>query len=81
VVPQGRAAQVDPIKPTLKAPGTKRLTLKCDDPLSSFGFNVNLRRYNKAAAQGHTTAQVNIALLFTKGRASSFLLCSNPKAR
>jgi hypothetical protein len=24
----GRAVQVDPIKPALKAPGTKRLTLK-----------------------------------------------------
>jgi len=40
---RGRAAQVDPIKPTLKAPGTKRLKLKCDDPLLSFGFNFNLR--------------------------------------
>ena len=30
----GRAVQVDPIKPTLKAPGTKRLKLKCDEPLS-----------------------------------------------
>jgi hypothetical protein len=29
----GRAVQVDPIKPTLKAPGTKRLKLKCDELL------------------------------------------------
>jgi len=38
--------QVDPIKPTLKAPGSKRLKLECDEPLSHFAFNFNLRRYN-----------------------------------
>ena len=38
--------QVDPIKPKLKAPGTKRLQLKCDEPLSSSAFKFNLRRYN-----------------------------------
>jgi len=37
---------VDPIKSTLKAPGTKRLKLACDNPLSKFGFKFNLRRYN-----------------------------------
>ena len=36
--------QVGPIKPTLKAPGTTRLKLKCDKLLSSFPFNFNLRR-------------------------------------
>jgi len=40
--------QVDPIKPTLKAPGTKHLTLKHDEVLSGFGFNFNLGRYTKA---------------------------------
>ena len=38
--------KVDPIKPTLKSPGTKRLKLNCDDLLLSLGFNFNLRRYN-----------------------------------
>jgi hypothetical protein len=33
------------MKPKLKAPGTKRLTLKCDGTLSSFAFKFNLRRY------------------------------------
>jgi hypothetical protein len=37
--------QVDPIKPTLKAPGTVRLKLKYDEPLTKFAFNFNLRRY------------------------------------
>ena len=41
---RGRAAQADPVKPALKPPGTERLKLKCDDPLSSFGFKFNLRR-------------------------------------
>ena len=41
----GRAVQVDPIKPTLKAPGTKLLKLQYDKPLSTFAFKFNLRRY------------------------------------
>ena len=42
----GRAAQVDPIKPTLKAPGIELLKLKFDEPLSNFAFKFNLRRYS-----------------------------------
>jgi hypothetical protein len=38
--------QVDPIELTLKAPGIKRLNLKCDEPLSNYAFRFNLRRYN-----------------------------------
>jgi len=41
--------QVDPIKPTLKAPGIERLKLIRDDPHSNFGFAFNLRRYNWGA--------------------------------
>jgi hypothetical protein len=33
------------MKPVLKAPGTNRLKLKYDDPLSIFAFNFNLRRH------------------------------------
>ena len=36
--------QIDPIKPTVKAPGTKRWNLKSDEVLSSFAFKFNLRR-------------------------------------
>ena len=43
--------QVDPIKPKLKPPGTKRLKLEYDGLLSNFGFKFNLRRYNLAQAQ------------------------------
>ena len=41
----GKAVQVAPIKPTLQAPGTKRLKLKHDKLLLSFAFNFNSRRY------------------------------------
>jgi hypothetical protein len=40
----GEVVQVDPIKPTFKAPGTKRLNLNYDKLLSSFAFKFNLRR-------------------------------------
>ena len=38
--------QVDPINPTLKAPGTD-LKLEYEQLLSNFGFKFNLRRYNQ----------------------------------
>jgi hypothetical protein len=45
VPPHGRAVQVDPIKPTLQALGTKLLKLKHDKLSSSVTFNFNLSRY------------------------------------
>jgi hypothetical protein len=44
---QGRAVQVDPVKPTLKLPGTERLKLKCDILLSTAAFKFNFRRCMK----------------------------------
>jgi len=46
----GRAAQVDPMRPVLKAPGTKRLKLKCDILLSTSAFKFKLRRHTTAPA-------------------------------
>ena len=43
---RGRAVQVDPMKPRLKAPGTMLLKLRYDEPHSNFAFNFNLRLYN-----------------------------------
>ena len=40
--------QVDPIKPKLKPPGTKRLKLQCDIMLSTSAFKFNLRLYTEA---------------------------------
>jgi len=42
--------QVDPIKPTLKAPGPKRLKIQCDILLSTSAFKFNLRRYTLAGS-------------------------------
>jgi hypothetical protein len=49
-VEPGKAVQVDPMKPTLKAPETKPLNLQYDEPLSIFAFNFNLRRYSQVSA-------------------------------
>ena len=43
--------QVNPIEPTLKLPGTKRLTLKYEERLSNFASKFNLRRYIKPFVQ------------------------------
>ena len=39
--------QTDPIKPTLKAPGSERLKLNCDMLFSTSAFKFDLRRYSK----------------------------------
>jgi len=44
--------QVDPTKPALKAPGTKRLKLKYDEPLSNFAVKFMLRRYSEVLQKG-----------------------------
>jgi len=44
--------QVDPIKHTVKGPGTKRLKLGYDGLLSNFGFKFNLRRYKQGGVKG-----------------------------
>ena len=46
VLERGRAVQVDPVKPTLKAPGTKRFTVKYEKLLTVSAFKFNLRRYS-----------------------------------
>jgi len=47
----GRAVQVDPMKPVLKAPGTMLLQLRCDEPVPHFAFKVSLRRYTPASTR------------------------------
>jgi hypothetical protein len=41
--------QIDPIKPTLKPSGTKRLKLKSDGLLSTSAFKFSLRRYTEGS--------------------------------
>jgi len=54
---QGRAVQVDPIKPKLKAPRMKRLKLQYDILLSNFAFKINLRHYSKGGVLTSVAAQ------------------------
>ena len=46
----GKAVHVDPIRPTSKAPGTKRLKLEYDELLSNSAFTFNLRHYIQVCA-------------------------------
>jgi hypothetical protein len=57
--------QVDPIKPTLTAPGTKRLNLEFDELLSSFAFKFSLRRYTLAKHTDVDASPFNIAVSAT----------------
>jgi len=44
--------QVEPIKPTLKAPNTKRLKRNFQQVLSKFAFRFNLRRDTEGEERG-----------------------------
>jgi len=72
----GEAVQVDPIRPTLKDPGAKRLKLKCDEPLSKFAFNLHLRRYTWVP-DGET--KLIFAMLFGISVRRCRLTLSNPR--
>ena len=52
----------------LKAPKTKYLKPECEEPLSNFAFNFNLRRYNKDATSEEFTAQERKLRKATVGR-------------
>ena len=52
-----KVGQVDPIKPNLKPPGTKRLKLKCDILPSTSAFKFNLRRYSKVLGASRLAAR------------------------
>jgi len=49
---KARRCTVAVSKPAFQAPGTKRLKLKCDEPLSNCAFNFNMRRYSKDGNTG-----------------------------
>ena len=54
----GKTVQVDPIKPTSKAAGTKHLKLEYYKLLSNVGFKFNLRRYTSAPAPTSATGHL-----------------------
>jgi hypothetical protein len=53
--PHGRPVQVDPINPTVKAPGTKRWKLRYDEPPSNFAFKFNVHHYTMVPVEGVKT--------------------------
>jgi hypothetical protein len=62
----GEAVHVDPLKPTLKAPGPERLKLERGELLSNFAFKFKLRRYTWVSAPRWTcfvTARQGLTLL------------------
>jgi len=71
--------QVDPIKPTFKAPGTERLKPKYDEPPSSFAFKLNLRRYSKVENVSDKMC-VERGLMLIKARQCRLTL-SNPRRK
>ena len=71
--------QVDPIKPTLKAPETMRLKLEYGKLLSSFAFNFNLHRYMmvhwwRCALKGGTVIPTDAIPGRAPGKVSAALL-------
>jgi len=56
--------------PKLKPPATKRLRHKCDIPLSTSAFKLNLRRYNMGAAR------VQVAHMVIKAKVRTTTNCS-----
>ena len=60
----GRAVQVDPIKPTLEAPGIKLKTLNRGKPLSKFALKCNLRLYT-LGLYAALTVTANYVLVLT----------------
>jgi hypothetical protein len=53
--------QLEPLEPVLKAPGTIRLKLKHDAPLSNFAFIFNLRHYTLVSTQGDPPNQAFVS--------------------
>ena len=52
----------------MTAPGTKRLRLQYDEPLSNFAFNFNLRRYIEVAYLDTDLSIPSSLLLFVLNR-------------
>jgi len=52
----------------VKAAGSKRLTLKCDEPLLKFAFNFNMRRCIAVALEGRglnsSTFRLNVSTFY-----------------
>ena len=54
--------QVDPIQPTLKAPVSESLKLRCDELLSNVAFKFIFRRYSEDGQLMHANSSSSSAL-------------------
>ena len=70
---RGRVVHVDPMKTTLKPPGSKRWKLEHGELLSNFAFNLNLRRYTVAVSTTITDSGMFEAGAYTRPLSSSTL--------
>ena len=59
------------MKPALKAPGSKRLTLIYNKLLSKFALNFNLRRYTLASLHGVGVYAADAHAMFCEGLLSA----------
>ena len=66
--------QVDLIKPTLKAPGSKRSKLKCNILPSTYAVNFDLRHFNKDSTRARHVLNRIVTLKVGRCR----LTLSNP---
>ena len=63
--------RVDPIKPKLKPPGTKRLILKCDTLLSTSAFKFHLRRYTAVGSLSSRGVLLGMRVVLANGTAAA----------
>jgi hypothetical protein len=63
--------RLTPIKPKLKAPGTKRLKLTFDKLLSNFAFKFNLRRCSKCCDK--PTKKVTTGAIYSTPDAQGYM--------
>ena len=73
----GRAVQVDPINPTLKAPGIKQLKLPPDVPPSKLAFKFSLRRYSLARETVEKVLLENNVYTYVEARRCSLTLSNS----
>ena len=74
---QGRAVHVDPMKPKVKAPGTKHLKLLNHEPPSNFAFKFNLHHYT----EGQGLRAAALVLLHWAGRCRLKTRVQNPSSK
>ena len=73
---QGKAVQVDPMKSTLKAPGTEGLKLQYDDLLSSFAFKFCFQIQLALLHQDRVLAEFNTAEIALSRGQGPVTVCS-----